>query len=125
MSLEIIRIEIQKRQTRIQSLSSEIIRTQTELEEMIYEERRIGQRLGSSMLQRQINEAQSEISSLHEEIDDLISQAKEEEAKAAPTPEFNPLEMLGISALMRADGKMSDEQFNAILEQVRSAFKKG
>jgi predicted RNase H-like nuclease (RuvC/YqgF family) len=124
MSLEIIRMEIQKCQTRIQSLGSEITRTQIELEEMIQEERRMQVRLGSSLLIKQINDAQSEIVPLEAEIEGLIRQAKEEEEKAPPAPELNPLEMLGISVLMKADGKISDEQFNAILEQVRSGFNK-
>jgi hypothetical protein len=122
MSLEIIRMEIQKRQSRIQSLGSEIMRTQIELEEMFREEARMGVRLGSSLLSKQINDAQLEIASLEREIEGLIEQAREEEANATTNRELNPLEMLGISAIMKADGKMSDEQFNAILEQVRSAF---
>jgi hypothetical protein len=124
MSLAIIQMEIQKHQTKIQSLGSEIMRTQAELEEMYREETRSGIRLGSDCLQQQINRNQSEIASLQRKIDELIEQAKSEEANSGTDHELNPLEALGLSALMKADGKMTDEQFNAMLEEVRRAMAK-
>jgi hypothetical protein len=123
MSLQIIQMEIQKRQSRIQSLGSGIMRTQIELEEMYQEESRSGIRLGSDCLSQQIQRDQSEITSLEREIEGLIEKAKQEEAASRPEHELNLLEMLGLSAIMKADGKISDVQFDTMLEQVRSAIK--
>jgi|SRR5882724_178473 len=124
MSVTITQMEIQKYQTRIQSLSSGIVRAQLELDEMCRVEEAEGIRLGSDSLQEQINRDQIEIASLQRNIDQLIEQAKSEQARTEPD-QLNPLEALGLSALMKAEGKMTDEQFNAILEQVRNATPKG
>jgi len=83
-----------------------------------------GIRLGSDCLQEQINRDQIEIASLQRKLDQLIEQAKSEQAGTEPD-QLNPLEALGLSALMKAERKMTDEQFNAILEQVRNAVPKG
>lgn len=117
MSLDIVKMEIQKRQTRIQSLSSELMRLQIELEEVHREEARTGIRLSPEVLEQQIRRGESEIRSLQKEIEQLVQQARE--AEDSRTPELNPLEMLGLSAILKADGKLSEEQFNQMLEQVR------
>jgi len=117
MSFDIVKMEIQKRQTRIQSLSSELMRAQIELEEVYREEARTGMRLSPEVLEQQIRRGESEIRSLQREIEQLVQQAKESEESR--TSELNPLEMLGLSAIMKADGKLSEEQFNQMLEQVR------
>ncbi len=124
MSIESIRVEIEERQGQIQSLHSRYQELQAELDEVRYEERRSGNRLcGSDSIPREMERIRNEISSLESDIESLVDQARKEAAKAeAARPKLSPLEALGISALMRADGKMSDEQFSQILSEVRKAL---
>ena len=125
MTLDMIRLEIEKRQGRIQSLNSKLSRLRVELDNIYDAEDRVGERLaGSYTIPEDMSRIEREISSLESEIEQFMKQAREIQANEAPKHEFNPLEMLGISALMKADGKLSDEQFNAVLEEVRIAFKK-
>jgi hypothetical protein len=115
MTLEMIQLEIQKRQGDILSLRTKISSYDEEHTEMW--------ELRAFDLCRLISERRAEalqrINFLETEIEELMTKArqlsKENEEKRA----VSPLELLGISALMKADGRISDEQYNAILREVR------
>lgn len=123
MDLEQIKLEIQKRQGDIQSLQADHARVRSELEEVYAAESRYGERLsGSEYLPKQLERIENQIRSLQREIESLMDQAREK-ASSQEDRKLNPLEALGAAALMWADGKLSDEDFEQMLEKVRQAIK--
>jgi hypothetical protein len=121
MSIEVIRLEIQQRQSKIQALRHEIDRLEAEKLEIYRQEDLYNVQIGASHVPLQQERISDEIRELEGEIEDLIAQAQQEQAQTGDASDLSPLEMLGMAAIMRADGNISDEKFNQLLEQVRHA----
>lgn len=115
MQLEAIRLEIQERQGEILSLHEDIKRYDREHEEMwdcrAFEISRDIAELRGKAFDR--------IRTLEREIKELMTKARQISATENSRPAASPLELLGISAILKADGKITDDQYNQILNEVR------
>jgi hypothetical protein len=58
------------------------------------------------------------IRDLEREIKDLMAKARQISAIENSSPAASPLELLGISAILKADGKITDAQYTTILNEV-------
>jgi len=69
------------------------------------------ERFNPSVMQR----IRDEIESHQSQIQRLVEEAQEEDSKVTEKPDLNPLELLGMAALLRADGRIPQEEFDRIL----------
>jgi predicted RNase H-like nuclease (RuvC/YqgF family) len=125
MSPKNYQLEIQYCREKISSLHSEHAMLHERLLEVYREEEKMGVQLsGSVSIPRDLQAIEKELASYEKELDNLINEARQAEATKAKGQDLSPLEVLGMSYLLKDEGKLSDEHFQEIVKQVKEYIDK-
>lgn len=72
----------------------------------------------------QVEQIQKEITKLETRIQKLYREGTHGEEQSGDEPEMSPLELLGLTFLLREDGKIDEAQFSQIVKRVRGLMSK-